>query len=307
MPAIRNSPNGDFAAAIVSARQAVALNPARSAYWLLLMNALAAANRVAEAETIASRALARSSRMTEIFALQRGYLRQRLGRFGPAMDDLSRALQQTDLTTVQKRSARLALADAALAAKDPKRSLDALSPLAGERSYDVAARRGFALQALDRQAEALDAFRLALSKTRMPSERVTMTRGEISALVALGRKDEAKERFAAARSSGDLSGLKNLDIAYLANQVGDDQVADDYFSRADRGGRVEGPGAAGRRVCRKTSIRQLKSRKPFQEGHRRPVGWPTCSLSAKIAGGSPRRHKCATVHGVLMHPCSTVP
>ncbi len=229
----------DFAAAIISARRAVALDPGKTAYWLLLVNALAAADRVAEAETVASSALDRTPDDVNL-RLQRGYLRQRLGRLGPAMDDLSWSLKQPGLTAVQKRSARLALADAALAAKNPKRALDVLSPLAGERSYDVAARRGFALQALDRQAEALDAFRLALSKTRTPSERVTMTRGEISALVALGRKDEAKERFAAARSSGDLSGLKNLDMAYLANQVGDDQVADDYFNRADLAGQLKG-------------------------------------------------------------------
>lgn len=229
----------DFAAAIVSARRAVALDPGKAAYWLLLMNALAAANRVAEAEIVANKALDRAPDDVNL-RLQRGYLRQRLGRFGPAMDDLSWALKQSGLTASQKRSARLALADAALAAKNPKRALDALSPLAGERSYDVAARRGFALQALDRQAEALDAFRSALFKTRIPSERVAMVRGEISALVALGRKDEAKERFVAARSSNDLSGLKNLDMAYLASQVGDDEVAADYFSRADRDGQLNG-------------------------------------------------------------------
>ena len=60
-----------------------------------------------------------------------------------------------------------------------------------------------------------------------------MIRGVVAALVALERRDEAKERFTAALSSGDLSGLKHVDIAYLANQVGDDRTADDYFSRAD--------------------------------------------------------------------------
>ena len=81
-------------------------------------------------------------------------------------------MQQAGLTAEQKRSARLALADVALAAKNPKRWLDALSPLARERSYDVAARRGFALQALGRQDEALAAFTLALANTTKSSERV---------------------------------------------------------------------------------------------------------------------------------------
>ncbi len=106
----------DYAATIASARQAVALDPANDGYRLLLINALTADNRIAEAESAASEALARSPDAASL-RLQRGYLRQRLRRWDAALDDLSRALQQAGLTAEQKRSARLALADVALAAR----------------------------------------------------------------------------------------------------------------------------------------------------------------------------------------------
>ena len=229
----------DYVAAIASARQAVALDPGKTAYRMLLVNALAAGGRVAEAERAASEALARAPDDASV-RLQRGYLRQRLGRHGPAMEDLTKALQQPGLTAAQRRSARLALADVALAAKEPARALSALAPLAGESSYDVAARRGFALQALERHDEALDAFSLARSKARTPQELATTTRGVISALVALDRKDEAKALFVEALLCGDLNGLTALDTAYLAVQVGDDPDADEYFSRADEAGQLKG-------------------------------------------------------------------
>ena len=231
--------NKDYVAAIANTRKAVALDPGKEAYRLLLVNALAAAGRVADAESAASEALGVAPGAANL-RLQRGYLRQRLGRLGPAMDDLSRVLREEGLTAEQKRSVRLALADVALAAKNPGRALAALAPLAGERSYDVAARRGFALQALGRRDEALAAFTLAWSTARKRSERAAMTRGAIAMLVALKRKEEARTRFTAALSSGELRDLKPLDVAYLANQVGDDAAADEYFSRADRKGELKG-------------------------------------------------------------------
>ena len=229
----------DYAAAISSARQAVALDPGKTAYRMLLVNALAAAGRVAEAERAASEALARApddasaSSSARLSPAAAGPPRAGDGRpdEGPAA---------AGLTAAQRRSARLALADVALAAKEPARALSALAPLAGERSYDVAARRGFALQALERQDEALEAFTLARSKARTPQELATTTRGVISALVALNRKDEAKALFVEALLCGDLNGLTALDIAYLAVQVGDDPDADEYFSRADEAGQLKG-------------------------------------------------------------------
>ena len=229
----------DYAAAIANARRAVAFAPDKEAYRLLLINALAAAGRLAESEAAATEALSVAPGSAGL-RLQRGYIRQRLGRLGQAMDDLSRVLKEPGLTADQKRSARLTLADAAIASKNPARALAVLSPLAGERGYDVQARRGFALQALGRQEEALAAFTLARSGTAKRSERAGMTRGAITALVALERKDEARGRFAAALSSGELADMKPLDIAYLANQVGDDATADDYFSRADQRGDLKG-------------------------------------------------------------------
>lgn len=229
----------DFATAITSAQRAVALEPGSEAYRLLLVNSLAAAGRVAEAESAASAALSAMPGAAAI-RLQRGYVRQRLGRLGAAMDDLSRVLSAPGLTAEQRRSARLTLADAAIASKDPARALAVLSPIAGERSYEVAARRGFALQALGRQEEALAAFTLARSGATTRAQRATMTRGAITALVALDRKAEARARFDAVLASGELTDLKPLDVAYLASQVGDDETVDAYFSQADRRGELKG-------------------------------------------------------------------
>ena len=229
----------DYARAIVNARQAVAQAPGKVAYRLLLIDALAAAGRLPEAERAATDALAVHAGAADV-RLQRGYIRQRLGRSGPAMEDLSQAIRDPGLATDKRRNARLSLADAALSAKQPSRALAALAPLAGEGGYDVPARRGFALQALGRQDEALAAFTLAWSGTSKRAERAVMTRGIIAALVGLGRKDEARSRFSAALSSGELTDMKPLDVAYLANQVGDDVLADEYFSRADRRGELKG-------------------------------------------------------------------
>jgi tetratricopeptide (TPR) repeat protein len=290
----------DYAAAIASARQAVALDPASDGYRLLLINALTADNRIAEAESAASEALTRSPDAAGL-RLQRGYLRQRLRRWGAALDDLSRALQQAGLTAEQKRSASLALADVALAAKNPKRSLDALSPLALERSYDVAARRGFALQALGRQDEALAAFTLALANTTKSSERASMIRGVVAALVALERRDEAKERFTAALSSADLNDLKHLDIAYLANQVGDDRTADDYFSRADSSGQLQGKALLDAAYAAKRQFDNMRAESLFRRRsmRTRPARSPWMRNGCSRFGATSRTQAAS---GVPLHP-----
>ena len=77
----------DYGAAIASARQAIALDPANDGYRLLLVNALTADNRDRGSETAASEALTRSPDAVSL-RLQRGYLRQRLRRWGAALDDL---------------------------------------------------------------------------------------------------------------------------------------------------------------------------------------------------------------------------
>lgn len=225
----------DYATATEEARKAVALEPDNAGYRLLLLNTLTAQRKLAEAEVVADAAVARNPRDAALLA-QRGYLRVQMKRSAAAADDFSAALATGRLPPGEARGVRLALADAAMSAKQPARALDALAPLARERSYDVAARRSFALQALGRHEEALAAFDLGGSLARTPTERSTMTSGAIGELVALGRKDEAKARFAQALAAGTLSGMKTLDLAYLASQVGDTAAAYAYFHQAEEEG-----------------------------------------------------------------------
>jgi tetratricopeptide (TPR) repeat protein len=229
----------DYATAIEQARKAVELDPDRRDYRLLLINTLSAGKRPEEAERVATAALADHPGDGEILA-QRGYIRVTLRRHAAAADDFAAALQARRSPVRNTRALRLALADASLTAKQPQRALDALKGLRGERSYAVAARAGFALLALGRREEALDAFRNAASHGATAQEKATVTSAEIGLLVDLDRRDEARRRFAEAQSV--LSPLAALDLAYLANRVGDDRTADEHFSRARAAGQLKGLG-----------------------------------------------------------------
>ncbi|WP_164738409.1 NfrA family protein [Aquabacter cavernae] len=230
----------NYAAAVTAAREAVAAAPQDEAYRLLLVNALSAAGRFNEAVQAAGDALARVPRKAQLL-VQRAYAYQKLGRQALAAQDFAAALREGSLPAAEARNARLSLADAAQAAKDPQRALDALAPLARERSYDVAARRAFALQALERHDDALAAFELGSATARSAGDRATMERGAIGELVALKRKDEAHQRFLTDMSAGVFVSFPPLDVAYLANQVGADQEALAYFDRAKAFGELRGP------------------------------------------------------------------
>lgn len=230
----------NYSAAVTAAREAVAAAPQDESYRLLLVNALSAAGRFSDAVQAAGEALARVPRKAQLL-VQRAYAYQKLGRQALAAQDFAAALRDGGLPPAEVRNVRLSLADAAQAAKDPQRALDALAPLARERSYDVAARRAFALEALDRHEEALAAFELGAATARSPADRATMERGAIGELVTLKRKDEARQRFLADLSANAFAPFPPLDVAYLANQVGADQEALTYFDRAKAFGDLRGP------------------------------------------------------------------
>lgn len=230
----------DYVGAIASARKAVEAAPQNGAYRSLLVTALSAAGRFAEAVHAAGEGLARVTDKAPLL-LQRAFAYQKLGRQALAARDFSAALKDPCLPAAQVREVRLSLADAALAAKQPGEALAALAPLARERSYDVAARRAFALVALGRHEEALAAFDLGAATAPQAGERATMLRGAIGELVALNRKDEARQRFLSRLSAGDFESFKALDVAYLANQVGAEKEALVYFEKAKSFGQLRGP------------------------------------------------------------------
>ncbi|QTL02751.1 tetratricopeptide repeat protein [Aquabacter sp. L1I39] len=230
----------DYAAAVTSARAAVAAAPQNGAYRSLLVTALSAAGRFAEAVQAAGEGLARVRDKAQLL-VQRAFAYQKLGRQALAAKDFAAALKDPGLPAAQVREVRLSLADAALAARDPAEALVALAPFARERSYDVAARRAFALQALNRHEEALAAFDLGAATARTATDRATMLRGGLGALVALNRKDEARQRFLTALAAGDFAPFTSLDVAYLANQVGAEKEALVYFDKAKSFGELRGP------------------------------------------------------------------
>lgn len=230
----------DYAGAIASARKAVEAAPQNGAYRSLLVTALSAAGRFAEAVQAAGEGLARVTDKAPLL-VQRGFAYQKLGRQALAARDFSAALRDPGLPVAQVREVRLSLADAALAAKQPGEALAALAPLARERSYDVAARRAFALEALGRHEEALAAFDLGAATAPHAGERATMLRGALGELVALNRKDEARQRFLAALAAGAFETFPPLDVAYLANQVGAEKEALVYFDKAKSYGQLRGP------------------------------------------------------------------
>lgn len=231
----------DNAAALALAREAVRLAPQKRDYRLLLINALVATRHLQEAEIDIS-ALLDQNPEPELFA-QRAYLRLRRGNNAGAADDFAAAARAFDATSEKGRALRLGRSDAAIAAGSPQQALAALAPYATERSYAISSRRGFALLALKRYPEALSAFTLAGAHAGSAAERATMIRAQIGVLVDLGRKDEAKAKFAQALSAGTLAGTGNMDMAYLAVRVGDDPTALAYFHLAKTRGELKGAAA----------------------------------------------------------------
>lgn len=230
----------DYAAAVAAARQAVEAAPQNGGYRALLVTALSAAGRFADAVQAAGEGLTRVTDKAQLL-LQRAFAYQKLGRQALAARDFAAALRDPGLPSAQVREVRLSLADAALAAKEPGEALAALAPLARERNYEVAARRAFALQTLNRHAEALDAFETGAATAKTGAERATMLRGAIGELVALNRKEEARQRFLAALAAGAFESFQPLDVAYLANQVGAEKEALLYFDKAKSYGALRGP------------------------------------------------------------------
>jgi tetratricopeptide (TPR) repeat protein len=256
---------GDYARAVVDAREAVRLLPQDRSYRRLLVDALANAGHLSEAERLASEALAQDPNDGAMLA-QRGYVRQRLGRFAAAADDFAAALRAGTANATEQRNIALSLADAALAAKEDQRALDALQPYAGEQSYAVASRQAYALLALDRKDEALAAFVTGAPLATTPQERATMLRAEIGLLTDLGRKDEAKARFAQAQADGSLAAASNLDVAYLAASLGDDKAANARFERARQTNELTGSAILDAAYAAKRSSRNAEAIDYFKAG-----------------------------------------
>ncbi len=96
----------------------------------------------------------------------------------------------------------------------------------------VLARRGSIRKRLGNDAGANEDFSAALATGQLAPA------AEIGALADLGRKSEARSRFAQLQAGGELRNASDLDLAYLAARIGDDAAARESFARADAAGKL---------------------------------------------------------------------
>lgn len=96
----------------------------------------------------------------------------------------------------------------------------------------VLAQRGSIRKRLGNDAGAAEDFNAALATGQLAPA------AEIGALADLGRRSEARSRFAQLQSGGQLQNVSDLDLAYLAARIGDDATAREYFAKADAAGKL---------------------------------------------------------------------
>ena len=225
----------DFAAALARAP------PGSSEAWTLqlaLAEASLSSGRLAEADAALTALIRR--RPDAALLTRRGNVRLQRGDSAAALADYEAALRLGPARPSDARSLRLAIADAALAVGRPQVAVDVLTPLAGETTYAVASRLGFALLALERRDEALAAFETARQTASTGAERGVAIRNVIALLAEAGRHEEARVLLASALKDGSLAGATDLDVAYLASSAGDDTVAFAYYERAAAAGALTG-------------------------------------------------------------------
>jgi len=269
--AYRAIAKGQPSQAVDLARKAVNLAPGRVSYRLLLISALIGADQPQAAVTEASRALERWPDKGELLAL-RGEASQRQGDAAQALTDYAAALKSPDLKETQARDWRLALADAALAAHEPQAALTVLTELEDGATarlatpgYEIHSRRGYALQALNRPEEAMQAFTEAQAEANTASQRARMLAAKLGNLIELGRTEEAKRELNAALAEGSLDSLPLADRAYLAARLGEDRQALTFFTQAfkaqelDRDGSLNAAYAAKRLALNNQAIDLFKA------------------------------------------------
>ncbi|HZH25925.1 MAG TPA: hypothetical protein VEY95_01975 [Azospirillaceae bacterium] len=211
----------DLVAAEREARAAVERAPENPNAVRLLVDVLARAGNGPAAMEIADQAIARGVQDSGLHA-QRGYLRAAAGRPEAAMEDFRTALATPGLAAERVRELRLSLADQALAAGRPAEVLDALDPYAGDTGYAVNARRGFALFALERYADAAAAFEAASAAAATPEDRRTADKGWAQSAAALGDQDRVRGLV---RTLADGTAGCDPDLIYLLMRANDDAGA----------------------------------------------------------------------------------
>lgn len=220
----------DYAAAERKAREAIKLDPDNSSYRELLKTIERTKNtRVGVSNPGALLA-------------QRGYTKFRRADYQGAEKDFLGALR-TKLPAAQARNIRLALADTYIADHRPEAALDALQPFRRSQSADVSMRRAYAFQALSRNEEAIEEFRIARANARSAKDRAAAISGEITLLAKTGHKTEARSLFEQALADGDLRSLQSADLANLALTAGNEEIALQYYRLMREGRTLHGHAA----------------------------------------------------------------
>lgn len=96
----------------------------------------------------------------------------------------------------------------------------------------VLAQRASIRKRLGNDAGAVEDFEAALRSGQLAPA------AEIRALAELGRRDEARSRFAQLQAQGRLKDANELELAYLAARLGDDEMARTLFAQADAAGKL---------------------------------------------------------------------
>ena len=264
--AYRAYDQGNHELAVRYARDAVRRQPANGSYWLLLVNALLAIQKYEEADQALADGMAQAGSSKEFTALLTRLPQERAVRLAAATPgatdpghipqdagfnsaDLAyKALDAKDYDTTLlrareairlapgNRSYRWLLINTLLAANRlDEADLAVSEALAiGDEDSELWAQRGQIRQRLGKSQLAEADFAAALRLGGLPLKL------EVALLSDTGRKQEARQNFIRGLDAGAFSELADLDVAYLATRVGDDEKALEAFGLADRAGKLAG-------------------------------------------------------------------
>lgn len=210
----------DLVLAENEARAAFSLRPDSPDAARLLMDVLNRRGETAAAIAIADQAVASGAADAELY-LARAYLNLN-SNSTVAISDFEKALSANTLPADKVSSARLGIADAAAATKQPARVVEVLSPLGAQPSYDIQARLGFAYFDLNQMPEAEAAFSKAAAAARTPTEKNTALKGQAQAQANLGNNAAVREIVTTLMTASDAC---DFDLVYLLLRIGDDETA----------------------------------------------------------------------------------
>jgi len=235
-----------YAAAVLSAQEAVRLAPLNRDYRLLLVNALLAEGRLPEAGlaltaaideagddgslAVRQQSLRRRMQDTQAFTLgSTAYSDFERGDFASAASNAGQAL----LLVPDNREYRALLVSSLYRnGQYPEAERQASAAIDRAPGSSLHRLRGLIRKRMGLEAAAREDFEASLRMNELAAA------DEIGLQLDLGRRAEARQRFAQAQANGSLAALSGAELAYLAVRVGDDKQALQAFNRADATGKL---------------------------------------------------------------------